>query len=353
MSFIKDMIKETGNEYAGLVEDGIAFSDVTGYIDTGVYILNAMLSGSLYGGIANNKIIAFAGETSCGKTFACLSMLKTYFDTNKDAICLYFDSEGAVTSKMFTDRGIDPKRVAVIGVATVEEFRFQIIKILDKYLATEEDKRKPMMIVLDSLGMLSTSKEMADTAEGKDTRDMTRAQVIKATFRVISLKLSKARVPMIMTNHTYAKVGSYVPEQEMSGGGGLKFAASTIVSLSKRKEKVDNEVVGNIVHCKLYKARFTKENSVVDVLLRYDTGLNKYYGLLPIAEKYGIFKKVSTRYEMPDGSKAFEKNINEEPEKYYTPEVMKQLEIAVAKEFKYGNAIENEVSDKVSNKKST
>lgn len=341
MNFIKDMIKETGNEYAGLVEDGIQFSDVTGYIDTGVYILNAMLSGSMYGGIPNNKITALAGETSCGKTFACLSMLKTYFDTNKDVVCLYFDSEGAVTSQMFIERGIDPKRVAVIGVATVEEFRFQIIKILDKYLAIPENERKPMILILDSLGMLSTSKEMTDTAEGKDTRDMTRAQVIKATFRVISLKLSKARIPMIMTNHTYAKVGSYIPEQEMSGGGGLKFAASTIVTLSKRKEKIDNIIVGNIIHCKLYKARFTKENSMVDVLLRYDTGMNKYYGLLPIAEKYGIFKKVSTRYEMPDGSKAFEKNILEDPEKYYTPDIMKKLEEAVAKEFKYGSAQDN------------
>jgi hypothetical protein len=129
----------------------------------------------------------------------------------------------------------------------------------------------------------------------------------------------------------------------MGGGTGLRYSASTVLFLSKRKEKVDNEVVGNVIHCKLDKGRFTKENSMVDVLLRYDTGLNKYYGLLPIAEKYGIFKKVSTKYEMPDGTKVFEKTIVENPEKYFTKEILDQIDVAVGKEFKYGN--EQEISE--------
>jgi len=117
---------------------------------------------------------------------------------------------------MIRDRGIDPSRVAVMPVSTVEEFRHQAIKILDAY--NEEKEKKPMMLVLDSLGMLSTEKEMNDTSEGKTTRDMTRAQVIKATFRVLTLKLGAAGVPMIMTNHTYDVVGSMFPTKEMGGG---------------------------------------------------------------------------------------------------------------------------------------
>jgi hypothetical protein len=140
-----------------------------------------------------------------------------------------------------------------------------------------------------------------------------------------------------MTNHTYDVVGSYVPTKEMGGGSGLKYAASTIVYLSKKKDKdADGQVVGNIIHCKLYKSRLTKENQMVDVRLNYDSGLNRYYGLLDIALKHDIFKKVSTRIELPNGEKAFEKNINEEPEKFFTEDVMKRLEEAVAKEFKYG-----------------
>lgn len=339
-NFLKDMVKTTGNEFASIVEDGIDGGDVTGFVDTGVYALNALMSGSLYGGMPANKIMALAGESSTGKTFFALSILKTFLDANPEAVCMYFDSEAAVTSDMFRTRGIDTKRVAVIGVATVEEFRNQAVKVVDNYLKMPVGERKPMMMVLDSLGMLSSSKEMNDTAEGKDTRDMTRAQVTKATFRVLTLKLGKAGIPLIMTNHTYETMSMF-PQKVMGGGTGLRYAASTVLFLSKRKEKIDNEVVGNVIHCKLDKGRFTKENSIVDVLLRYDTGLNKYYGLLPIAEKHGIFKKVSTRYEMPDGTKAFEKNINDNPEKYYTDAVMQQLEEAVGKEFKYGNEVDD------------
>jgi len=337
MSFLSDLIKESGNQYAGMIEDGIEGSDIRGFIDTGSYAFNALVSGSLYGGIADNKIIALAGESATGKTYFSIGMVRKFLEDRKDGMVLYFDSEQAVTSDMFLDRGVDPKRIAVFPVATIEEFRNQLIKIVDKYLEQDAEKRKPLMVVLDSLGMLSTSKEMNDTAEGKEVRDMTRAQVIKSTFRVLTLKLGKAGIPLVMTNHTYDVVGSYVPTKEMGGGSGLKYAASTIVYLSKKKDKdADGQVVGNIIHCKLYKSRLTKENQMVDVRLNYDSGLNRYYGLLDIALKHDIFKKVSTRIELPNGEKAFEKNINEEPEKYFTEDVMKRLEEAVAKEFKYG-----------------
>ena len=341
---LEDLIKESGNKYASIVDKGIAGSDITGFVDTGSYIFNALLSGSIHGGIPDNKIIALAGESATGKTYFTLGIAHKFLADNDDAVVLYFDTEQAVTSEMIRERGIDPARVAVMPVSTVEEFRHQAIKILDKYI--EETDKKPMMIVLDSLGMLSTEKEMNDTAEGKTTRDMTRAQVIKATFRVLTLKLGAAGVPMIMTNHTYDVVGAYVPTKEMGGGTGLKYAASTIVYLSKKKLKEGTDVIGNIIHCKLYKSRLTKENAMVDVMLNYDSGLHRYYGLLTLAEKYGIVKKVSTRYEFPDGSKVFEKAVYREPEKYFTDEMMKQLDEAASKEFKYGELkVEETIED--------
>ena len=333
--FLKDIIKSSGNEYASIVTDGIDGSDVNGFIDTGSFIFNSLLSGSLYGGMADNKIIALAGESATGKTYFALGLVHKFLDDNPDGVVLYFDTEQAVTSDMITERGMDANRVAIFPVATVETFRHQAISIVDKYI--ENKDKKPVLIVLDSLGMLSTEKEMTDTAEGKMTRDMTRAQVIKATFRVLTLKLGKAGIPLIMTNHTYSIIGAYVPMKEMGGGSGLKYAASTIVYLSKKKEKDGTDIIGGIIKCKLYKGRLTKENKEVEVQLNYDTGLNPYYGLVPIAVKYDIFKKVSTRIELPDGKTAFEKQINNNPEKYFTEDVMKRLEVAVAKEFKYGN----------------
>lgn len=336
--FLKNIIKTSGNKFASIVDEGLDGSDVSGFIDTGSYMFNALLSGSLYGGMANNKIIAIAGEAATGKTYFTIGVLSKFLEDNKDGVVLYFDTEQAVTSDMFKSRGVDSNRVAVFPVATIEEFRHQAVTIVDSYLAEDESKRKPMMIVLDSLGMLSTSKEINDTAEGKETRDMTRAQVIKATFRVLTLKLGKAKIPMIMTNHTYSIVGAYVPTTEMGGGTGLKYAASTIVYLSKKKDKdSDGDIVGNIINCKLYKSRFTKENKVVSVKLNYDTGLDPYYGLVDLALESGIFTKTSTRITLPDGSSAFEKNIYENPQKYFTADVMEKLDQAANKQFKYGS----------------
>ena len=334
--FLKDIIKETGNEYASLVADGMTAGDVDGFIDTGSYTLNALLSGSIYGGLPSNKITAIAGEAATGKTFFALGIVKHFLDKNKDAGVIYFESESALTKDLVESRGIDSKRMVVVPVATVQEFRHQSIKVIDKYLEQAEDKRKPLMFVLDSLGMLSTTKEMEDTAEGKETRDMTRSQIVKAAFRVLTLKLGKAKVPMIMTNHTYDVIGSMFPQKEMGGGSGLKYAASNIVYLSKRKEKDGKEIIGNVIHCKNYKSRLTKENAMIDVRLTYDKGLDQHYGLLELAIKHGIFKSVSTRVELPDGSKQYAKTINNEPDKFYTKDVLSKIDEAAKKEFLYG-----------------
>ena len=334
--FLKEIIKETGNEYATLVSEGVEAGDVDSFIDTGSLAFNALLSGSIFGGMPSNKITAIAGEAATGKTFFALGIVKAFLDKNKDAGVIYFESESALTKELVESRGIDSKRMVIVPVATVQEFRHQSIKVIDKYLEQGEDKRKPLMFVLDSLGMLSTTKEMEDTAEGKETRDMTRSQIVKAAFRVLTLKLGKAKVPMIMTNHTYDVIGSMFPQKEMGGGSGLKYAASNIVYLSKRKEKDGKEIIGNIIHCKNYKSRLTKENALIDVRLTYKDGLDKYYGLLDLAIKHGIFKSVSTRIELPDGSKQYAKTINNEPDKFFTKDVLTQIDEAAKKEFLYG-----------------
>jgi len=335
-NFLKDIIKQTGNEYATLASDGISGADVDSFIDTGSYTFNALLSGSLYGGLPSNKITAIAGEAATGKTFFALGLCKSFLDKDENAGVVYFESESAISKEMIEDRGLDSSRMVIVPVATVQEFRAQAIKILDKYLEQDESKRQPMMFVLDSLGMLSTTKEMEDTADGKETRDMTRSQIVKSTFRVLTLKLGKAKVPMIMTNHTYDVIGSMFPQKEMGGGSGLKYAASSIIYLGKRKEKDGTEVVGNIIHCKNYKSRLTKENAQIDVRLTYKQGLDKHYGLLDLALKYGIFEKSSTRVKLPDGKTVFGKQINDNPDDYFTKEILDQIDENTKKDFRYG-----------------
>ena len=333
MTFIKDIIKEIGDDYTQVAAD---IDNTESYVDSGCYIFNALTSGSIFGGVSANKITAIAGESSTGKTFFSLAVVQNFLDSNPDGICLYFDTESAITREMLDSRGIDTKRVVVLNVVTIEEFRTKALQCVDKYLKQPEDKRQPMMFVLDSLGMLSTEKEISDALADKQVRDMTKSQLVKGAFRMLTLKLGQAKVPLIVTNHTYDVIGSYVPTKEMGGGSGLKYAASTIIYLSKKKEKDGTEVVGNIIKAKTAKSRLSKENTEVLIRLYYDErGLDRYYGLLELGELGGMWKQVAGRWEI-DGKKVYAKAVYSEPEKYFTQEVLEKLDVIARSEFSYG-----------------
>ena len=336
MDFLKDIVKEIGDDFTKLASD---IDETETYVDTGSYIFNALVSGSIFGGVSGNKITAIAGESSTGKTFFSLAVVKNFLDSNPDGYCLYFDTEAAVNKGLLESRGIDLTRLVVVNVVTIEEFRGKALKAVDIYLKKPEDERKPCMFVLDSLGMLSTEKEITDALNDKQVRDMTKSQLVKGAFRMLTLKLGQANIPMIVTNHTYDVIGAYVPTKEMGGGSGLKYAASTIIYLSKKKEKDGTTIVGNIIKAKTAKSRLSKENKDVEVRLYYDErGLDRYYGLLELGEIGGLWKNVAGRYEI-DGKKLYAKQILAEPEKYFTPEVLQALDETAQQEFSYGASV--------------
>jgi len=334
MDFLKDIVKEIGDDFTQLAAD---IEEKEEFIDTGSYIFNGLVSGSIYGGVSSNRITAIAGESSTGKTFFSLAVVKNFLDSNPDGYCLYFDTESAVNKVLLQSRGIDMNRLVVVNVVTIEEFRTKALKAVDKYLQMPIDERKPCMFVLDSLGMLSTEKEIRDALDDKQVRDMTKSQLVKGAFRMLTLKLGQANVPLIVTNHTYDVIGAYVPTKEMGGGSGLKYAASTIIYLGKKKEKDGKEVIGNIIKAKTHKSRLSKENKTVEIRLYYDErGLDKYYGLLELGEIGGLWKNVAGRYEM-NGKKIYAKQILANPEEYFTPDVMQALDEIASKEFSYGS----------------
>ncbi len=334
MDFLKDIVKEIGDDYTQLASD---ISDSEQYIDTGSLVFNGLVSGSIFGGISSSKITAIAGESSTGKTFFALAVAKNFLDTNPDAYVLYFDTESSITRALLESRNIDTKRFVVINVVTIEEFRTKALKAIDKYLQMPIEDRKPCMFVLDSLGMLSTEKEITDALNDKQVRDMTKSQLVKGAFRMLTLKLGQANVPLIVTNHTYDVIGAYVPTKEMGGGSGLKYAASTIIYLSKKKEKDGKEVVGNIIKAKTAKSRLSKENKQVEIRLYYDDrGLDRYYGLLELGEIGGLWKNVAGRYEI-NGKKVYGKHILANTAEYFTDEVMEKLDAIAQQEFSYGS----------------
>ena len=241
MDFLKDIVKEIGGEYTQLASD---IEETETYVDTGSYIFNALVSGSIFGGVSGNKITAIAGESSTGKTFFSLAVVKNFLDINPDGYCLYFDTEAAITKSLLESRGIDTSRLVVVNVVTVEEFRGKALKAVDLYLKKPEGERNPCMFVLDSLGMLSTSKEINDALNDKEVRDMTKSQLIKGAFRMLTLKLGQANIPMIVTNHTYDVIGAYVPTKEMGGGC---LVAGTKIQTVKGSVPIESIQVGDKV----------------------------------------------------------------------------------------------------------
>ena len=333
MDFLKEIVKEIGDEYTQLGKD---IDDTESFIDTGSFIFNSLLSGSVFGGASRSRITAIAGESSTGKTFFSLAVVKNFLDNNPDGYCLYFDTEAAVNKGLLESRGIDMNRLVVVNVVTIEEFRSKALRAVDIYLKTSEEERKPCMFVLDSLGMLSTEKEIRDALDDKQVRDMTKSQLVKGAFRMLTLKLGQANIPLIVTNHTYDVIGSYVPTKEMGGGSGLKYASSTIIYLSKKKEKDQSEVVGNLIKAKTHKSRLSKENKEVTIRLYYDErGLDRYYGLLELGEIGGLWKNVAGRYEI-NGKKVYAKAIYKDPEEYFTEDILQKLDVIAKEEFSYG-----------------
>lgn len=342
-TFFRDFVTELGDVNTHIADDGLHSSEFTGYIDTGSYLFNALLSGTIFGGLPDNKITALAGESATGKTFFALGIIKAFLNKFPDAGVFFYDTEAAVTKAMMQDRGIDTKRVIIVEACTVEEFRTHVSRVLTNYMAITGEKPR-MMMVLDSLGQLSTEKEVEDIGTGKGARDMTRAQMIRGAFRALSLMLAKANVSLIVTNHVGDKIGGFSapgmpPPKVMGGGSGLRYAASQIIFLSAAKDydKETKEVVGSIIHCKTDKSRLTKQNRKVDVKLTYSSGLDRYWGLLEFAKEHGVVTAEGISYVFGE-VKMKAKEIRLQPSVFFTQELLEAIDEVAQKKFKYGKA---------------
>jgi len=469
MDFIKDILKELKDEDTHVASESTSAAEFTKYIDTGCYALNALISGSIYGGVPDTKRLMLAGESSCGKTFFALTTVKEFLNEDPSNIVIYYDSESAVTKDMFEDRDIDSKRVIIVDSNSIQKFRTHVMKF---NAAFQNQKVKPkVLLVLDSLGNLSTDKELGDIMDGSDKKDMTRAGLIRGAFRAITVPLAKSKIPMIITNHTYTSMGMF-PTQELSGGGGCllpgqkilmsdgafkniedvevddivktlqgekrvyhkwtpenlpdptpecfsvilengdsvncsanhkfmvnqdwvqasdlkvgdiletlnvlplevvsitpigrhqvydiavedaehyilengvvshnsRYAADIILFISKSQDKEGQGSaavrVGSFLTVHNYKNRFAKEKEHVKLSLRYDRGLNKYYGLLEIAERSGLIKKIGQKYLLPDGESAKESTIYKHPEKYFTKDLLDLIDLGAKELFEYGS----------------
>ena len=273
----KELSKISGFETGSLLAEN-TFSEVDEWIPTGNYLLNAQISGTLFGGVPNSRSFGVMGDPGTGKSFFCLNVVREAQKIGYDVI--YCDTEGAIDKTSALKFGIDANKIRYQPIQTVSQFQTftsNVLDIVKKARSTGETPK--VLMVLDSLGMLSTDKELNDAIKGHNAADMgAKAKELRKLFRVITLDLTAAKIPLICTNHVYAG-GGYVPTKESSGGDGPIFAMSVVSFLSKAQLKDGSGTkTGIIVTSTLKKSRFTVPEQV-KFHISFAHGMNPYVGL--------------------------------------------------------------------------
>lgn len=300
------------------------------FINTGNYLLNALISSDPKKGIPSGKIMTLAGPPGCGKSFTALETLKNAQRMGYSAVL--YDTEMANNNKdSLVARGIDIENLLYIPIGTIEELKTSILNILEEI--SEEDK---VIIVIDSLGNLSSSKEMEDSMSGSDKKDMTKSAVMKGLFRTITLKAGLKQVPIIGISHVYAAVGSFIPQNVVGGGSGIQYMSSIVIQMTKAQDKEGTETVGAIITAKSDKNRFAKERSKIKFNINFDKGMNPYAGLLGFCEEEKLFTK-DGRSWVYNGVKYSPKQLDKT---FWDKEIDGTLGEYIRNKFKYMSVLE-------------
>jgi RecA/RadA recombinase len=264
----------------GDVMSASTYSKITEWIGTGNYHLNALIGGSLFKGIPNNRSVGLVGESGVGKTYFLLNLCREAQRMGYHII--YFDSEGAIDAETAQSFGVDPKKMDLLPVSQLGQFKNAVTTICKKLMeAKNAGKSVPkVMICLDSMGMLASEKEVNDALEGNTVADFTRAKTIRAIFRIITSDMTGLGIPFVYTNHTYASIGPY-PTVNVSGGGGQVYSPSVMLNLTKAKLKdgADEKVqTGIVVTAKPLKNRLAKPGET-KLHIHFSKGMNAFIGL--------------------------------------------------------------------------
>lgn len=335
----------------GSVMSNSSFSDVTEWIDTGNYHLNACLSGSLFGGWPNNRSCSIAGPSGTGKTYLVLNSIRRAIDMGYSVI--FYDSEAAVDKTLMKKFGIDTDKVNYQPINTVQEFRSSVTTITKRMQEAKRDGAElpKMMIILDSAGNLATQKEIDDAVSGSEKSDMTRSKILKSIFRIIMTPMADLKIPFIFTNHTY-QTQDFISRQVAGGGTGPEYAASIVLFLNKAQLKDSSgEKAGIIVTAKPNKNRFAKPNPI-KFHLHFSEGMNRFVGLENYIdwEDIGIAKGTIENGEYVPKKTARNwicKHLNETvpnseffTEKVFTQEVLEKINEKIQPLFNYSTEVE-------------
>lgn len=285
-----DKLSKVPGMHLGSIMAESTFSTITDYINTGNYLLNAQISGSMFGGVADARSLGLVGDPETGKTFICLNIV--YNAVKSGYYVIWCDTEGALGNDDMKKFKIDTTKVRYEPTKTVEQFKIMMGNVLQmKEDATKAGHELKLLIVLDSMGMLNTEKEVGDLADNKSKSDMgIKAKQLRALFRAITLDMTGAKIPLVVTNHTtIGGIGSYTgPTKESAGGDGPIFSFSNVLFFSKKVLNGGNDDLNKTADSKtatgmLLRSRQKKSRSQLKIPITmhvsYQGGMNPFVGL--------------------------------------------------------------------------
>lgn len=283
---LMDKIKKNTTIKESAVLSSSKFFNEKDVVKTQIPALNIALSGNIDGGFVPGLTL-WCGPSKHFKSMFSLIMAKAYMDKYPDAVMIFYDCEFGTPIKYFSSLNIDTDRILHVPIMNMEEFKFDCIKQLENL-----ERGDRAIFVIDSLGNMSSKKEIDDAIDAKSVQDMSRAKQMKSIFRMMTPYLNRLDIPMVAVNHIYMEQGLY-PKAIVSGGTGVYLSADNIYILGRQQEKEGTEIVGYNFIINVEKSRYVKEKSKIPISVSFDDGVSKWSGLIDIAMELGFVAKPS------------------------------------------------------------
>jgi RecA/RadA recombinase len=347
------------NPFATYLEDS-TLSRVGGWIDTGSYVLNAIVSGSIHGGIPKGRVTMMGGESMTGKT---LFVLKILANAQKEGLIpVIFDTENAVDPEGAERIGLDISKVKYVPCVTIEQTRNALFKFLTA--VKEKGLEGKFIIAIDSLGNLQSELEHSRMGKDSTSSDMgTKARAMKSLMQTCTNLGATTQTTILCTNHVYDDPSAMFPsiEKNMPGGKSIVYLPSVTIQLARKPMKSDGgktmdaetavgqkNYAGILIRALTRKNRFIKQYLQGEMFLSFHTGLDRYYGLLDLAVGVGAVIQTGSTYQLPDGKKiGYYKNFRKDKDLWENT-ILPVLEEKIKKEWAYSSGDEeSEVPDEV------
>jgi len=347
------------NPFATYLEDS-TLSRVGGWIDTGSYVLNAIVSGSIHGGIPKGRVTMMGGESMTGKT---LFVLKILANAQKEGLIpVIFDTENAVDPEGAERIGLDISKVKYVPCVTIEQTRNALFKFLTA--VKEKGLEGKFIIAIDSLGNLQSELEHSRMGKDSTSSDMgTKARAMKSLMQTCTNLGATTQTTILCTNHVYDDPTAMFPsiEKNMPGGKSIVYLPSVTIQLARKPMKSDGgktmdaetavgqkNYAGILIRALTRKNRFIKQYLQGEMFLSFHTGLDRYYGLLDLAVGVGAVIQTGSTYQLPDGKKiGYYKNFRKDKDLWENT-ILPVLEEKIKKEWAYSSGDEeSEVPDEV------